>query len=72
MDDTIVLNTAIAADLNSESICSQNRAGPNTGIFPYFYISDQIGTLADKSGGINLRLFLPKTLNHSPHLFLFS
>jgi hypothetical protein len=72
MDDAIVLDTAIAPDLNSESIRSQNRAGPNIGISPYFYISDQIGILADKSSGINLWLFLPKTLNHSSNLLLFN
>jgi hypothetical protein len=65
MNDTIILNTAIAPDLNSESIGSQNRSGPNTGIFPYFYIPDQIGILADKNGGINLWLLLPETSDHT-------
>jgi hypothetical protein len=64
MNDTIVLNTAIASDLDSESIGSQNRSRPNTGISSYFYISNQIGILADKNGGINLWLFLPKIFNH--------
>jgi hypothetical protein len=72
MDHTIVLNTAIAPDLNSESIRSQNRSGPNTGVFPDFYISDQIGILADKNRRVNLWLFLTKTFNHMPDLLLLS
>jgi hypothetical protein len=72
MDHTVVLNTAIAPNLDSESICPQNRSGPNTGVFPDFYISDQIGILADKSRGVNLWFFLCKTFDHIPDLLLLS
>jgi hypothetical protein len=72
MDHTIVLNTAVAPDLNSESIRSQNRSRPNTGVSPDFYIANQIGILADKNRGVNLWFFLSKTFNHMPNLPLLS
>jgi hypothetical protein len=70
MDDTIILNAAIASNFNSESISSQNRSRPDAGIFSNSYIPDQIGILADKNGGINLWFFLPESSNHKPNPLL--
>jgi len=70
MDDTIILNTAIASNFNSESISSQNRSRPDAGIFSNSYIPNQLGMLADKNRRINLGVSLPETLNHSCHLLL--
>jgi hypothetical protein len=72
MDHTIVLNTAIAPDLNSESIRSQNRSGPNTRVSPDFNISDQIGILTNKDRRVNLWFLFPKTFNHMPNPLLLS
>jgi hypothetical protein len=70
MDDTIILNAAIASNFNSESIGSQNRSRPDAGIFSNSYIPNQIGILADKNGGINLWFFLPKTFYHGSNVLL--
>src|SRR4030042_6647415 len=60
----VILDVDISAYLYPGEISPYHRAGPDIGISPYLHISDNIGSLADKTGIGYLGCLSVETSNH--------
>jgi hypothetical protein len=64
MDNAVILDNSLTAYPDRGEIASNHHSGPDPGLLTDFYISDNIGGLADISGFGNLRFFTIKSLDH--------